>query len=225
MKTFTNNIRESNFSRKHLTFKSFSGSDLSYSSFYRSELWNVNFSHTDLTGADFRYSLVRCCNFNGAILKDSLFEGCNFGSYLHKSSFEGAIMPHAEGLPDRGEFKAYAIADSGLIELVVPADARRVVNLQGDKWISHARVHKGSGRCWGVVRGGRFKRAKFIQGEVAAPDWGITVFLNKDKALDALEKAARFSLLKPYPLDFEGSYGDWLVWDKWQKHLRGEVNV
>ncbi len=146
METFTNNIRESNFSRKHLTFKSFSGSDLSYSSFYRSELWNVNFSHTDLTSADFRYSLVRCCNFNGAILKDALFEGCDLGSYLHKSSFEGAIMPHAEGLPDQGKFQAYAIADSGLIELVVPADARRVVNLHGHKWISHARVHKGSGR-------------------------------------------------------------------------------
>jgi hypothetical protein len=72
-----------------------------------------------------------------------------------------------------------------------------------------------------VVHEGRYKRAKFIQGEVAAPDWGITVSLNKDKALDALEKAARFSLLKPYPLDFEGSYGDWLVWDKWQKHLGG----
>lgn len=225
MATLTKVMRESNFSRKHLTFKNFSGCDLAYSTFYRSELWGVDFSDTDLTGADFRDSLVRRCNFNGAILKDALFDGCDLGGYLDIPSFEGAIMPHAEGLPDQGEFSAYTTADSGLIELVIPADARRVVNLQGQKWVSHARVHKGSGRCWGVVHGGRYKRAKFIQGEVAAPEWGITIFLNKGKALDALEKAARFSVLKPYPLDFEGSYGDWVVWDKWQKHLRGEGNV
>jgi hypothetical protein len=225
METFTNNMRESNFSRKHLISKSFSGCDLTYSTFYMSELWDVDFSDADLTGADFRYSLARRCNFNRAILKDALFEGCALGVGHNKSSFEGAILPHAEGLPDQGEFQAYTIADTGLIELVIPADARRVVSIPGRKWVSHARVHRGSGRCWGVTLKGRYKRAKFIQGEVAAPEWGITVYLTKDKALDALEKAARFSVMKPYPLDFEGSYGDWVVWDKWQKHLRGEVNV
>ena len=225
MATFTKVMRESNFSRKHLTFNNFSGCDLAYSTFYRSELWGVNFNDTDLTGADFRDSLLRRCNFNGAILKDALFEGCALGIGHNTSTFEGAIMPYSEGLPDQGEFSAYTTADSGLIELVIPADARRGVSLQGHKWVSHARVHKGSGRCWGVVHGGRYKRAKYIQGEVAAPEQGITVFLNKGKALDALEKAARFSVLKPYPLDFEGSYGDWLVWDKYQKHLGGEGDV
>jgi hypothetical protein len=225
MATFTKVMRESNFVRKHLISKSFSGSYLAYSTFHRSELWEVDFSDTDLTGADFRDSLIRRCNFNRAILKDALFKGCALGAGHNTSSFEGAIMPHAEGIPDRGEFSAYTTADSGLIELVIPADARRGVNLQGQKWVSHARVYKGSGRCWGVVHGNIYKRAKYIQGEVVAPEWGITVYLTKDKALDALEKAARFSVLKPYPLDFEGSYGDWLVWDKCQKHLRGEGNV
>ena len=209
MLSFAKTMRESNFRRKHLVFKDFSGSDMPYSTFYRSELWGFDFSDTDLTGADFRDSLVRRCNFKGAILKDALFDGCDFGSYLHKPSFEGAILPHAEGLPDQGEFSAYTTADSGLVELVVPADARRTVDLQGHKWVSHARVNKGSGRCWGVVHKGRYKRTKFIQREVAAPEWGITIFLSEGKALDALEKAARFSVLKPYPLDFVGSYGDW----------------
>jgi hypothetical protein len=54
-----------------------------------------------------------------------------------------------------------------------------------------------------------YKRAKYIKGEVSSPGWNIVVFLTRGEALDALEEAARFSVLKPYPLDFEGSYGDW----------------
>jgi hypothetical protein len=201
-------MRESNFHRKHLVSKDFSGSDMPYSTFFGSKLWRVDFSFTDLTGADFRHSLIRRCNFNGAILKGALFDGCRFGAL--KSSFVGTTLPHLGGIPVQGAFHAYTIADSGLIRLVVPADARRGVSLQGCKWVSHARVCEGSGRCWGVVHRGVYKRAKYIKGKVVSPGWNIVVFLTRGEALDALEEAARFSVLKPHPLDFEGSYGDWV---------------
>jgi hypothetical protein len=202
-------MRESNFHRKHLVSKDFSGSDMPYSTFFGSKLWRVDFSFTDLTGADFRHSLIRRCNFNGAILKGALFDRCRFGAL--KSSFEGTTLPHLlEGIPSQGAFLAYTIADSGLIGLDVPADARRGVSLRGRKWVSHAKVCEGSGRCWGVVHRGVYKRAKYIEGKITSPGWNTVIFLARTEALDALDEAARFSVLKPYPLDFEGSYGDWV---------------
>lgn len=214
------------FSRSFLRNFFFSRSNLHSSSFRWANLYSVDFSGCDLTEADFRGASMSGCIFKGANLKGALFEGSflnrrGHADYCGGNSFEGAIMPLQEKVPERGSFTAYTVTTSGVIEVEVPEGSGRVCNLKGEVLVEFLVVKKGEGRSTSDLDYDRFGYPCpiiFREGcTVYSKRKWLPVALTRRQACHWLHKTREFYFAKPYPLDFPFSYGDWEVWTRFSK--------
>lgn len=213
------------FSCSELSIFSFSGSNLYSSSFRWAKLYDVDFSGCDLTDADFRGASIGDCIFKGAKLKGALFKDSllNRGhvDYCTGNSFEGAIMPFQEKVPEKGSFTAYTVTTSGVIEVEVPEGSGRICNLEGGVLVEFLVVKKGEGRSINDLDYDRFGHPGpliFREGcTVYSKKGWLPVVLTRRQACHWLHGAQKFSRVKPYPLDFPDSYGDWETWTQFSK--------
>ena len=110
-------------SRADLFGKNLSGADLSSRDLSNADLRCTDFTGTDFTGADLSGAYCRGANFSGAN-----FTGTDFDS---ETSFEGAVfspdtkMDYPFACPETGSFTAYKAVRGYIVELLIPADAKR----------------------------------------------------------------------------------------------------
>ena len=110
------------------------GSDLSRSDLSGSVLRGSDLRWSDLSGSDLRGSDLRWSDLSGSVLRGSDLRG----SDLRGSDLRGSDLRWSEGLeyaknlfypiacPEKGEYTAFKKADEKIVELRIPADAKRL---------------------------------------------------------------------------------------------------
>jgi uncharacterized protein YjbI with pentapeptide repeats/endonuclease/exonuclease/phosphatase family metal-dependent hydrolase len=82
------NLTEASITNTTLMKTSFYGANLNCINFYEASLFSVNFFEADLTGASFANARVERCNFDDAVLTDTVWEGAEVSEGL-KPLLEG----------------------------------------------------------------------------------------------------------------------------------------
>ena len=141
-------LRWSDLSGSDLSGSDLSGSDLrgsvlSRSDLRGSDLSGSNLSGSDLSGSDLRWSNLRGSDLSGSDLSGSDLRWSNLrgsdlsGSDLSGSDLSGSDLSGSKGLeyaknlfypiacPEKGEYTAFKKADEKIVELRIPADAKR----------------------------------------------------------------------------------------------------
>ena len=97
------------------------------------DISDANLSGADLRGADFSDANLRCADLSGAYLTGADLSGANLnGADLSGANLNGAGLSGAKNIPyiplscpSKGSFTAWKKIEGKLIELEIPADARR----------------------------------------------------------------------------------------------------
>ena len=98
------------------------------------------------------YTIEPGANLSGANLWRANLSGANLsganlsGANLWRANLENAILPDFQLPPEKGPFIAYKKVDTGVIEILIPEDAKRTSSLVSRKCrASHVKVLEGSG--------------------------------------------------------------------------------
>jgi len=112
-------------------------------------LSGANLRDAYLRDADLRGANLRNANLYGAYLRDANLRGANLygadlrNANLYGADLYGADLPHFLIVPEKGGFTAFKKVNGAVLELYVPASAKRTSSLIGRKIrVSHAKVVK-----------------------------------------------------------------------------------
>ena len=142
------------------------GADLQGANLVGAYFWYAN-----LQGADLRRVNLRCADLEGA-------------------NIENAKLPDFQLPPEKGPFIAYKKVNSGVIEILIPEDAKRTSSLVSRKCrASHVKVLEGSGFSSTHTK----KKLEYKEGEVVYADsynddirvdctFGIHFFMTRKEA-------------------------------------------
>ena len=120
------NLRGANLFGANLSDADLPGADLSCANLRGADLSGANLSDADLPGAD-----LSCANLRGADLSCANLRGANlFGANLSDASMDQMIWDihtvfYPLQCPDSGSYIGYKKASGLVVELEIPADARR----------------------------------------------------------------------------------------------------
>ena len=128
-----NGGERADLSGSDLRWSDLSGSDLSGSDLSGSDLRGSVLSRSDLRGSDLSGSDLRWSDLSGSDLRWSNLRGSDLsGSDLSGSDLSGSKgLEYAKNLfypiacPEKGEYTAFKKADEKIVELRIPADAKR----------------------------------------------------------------------------------------------------
>jgi hypothetical protein len=159
------------------------GADLQYA-----DLQYADLQYANLVGADLRGVILRNANLRGADLVGANLVGANLvdadlldadlrganlvganlvGADLGGADLENAKLPNFQLPPEKGSFIAYKKVDTGVIEILIPEDAKRTSSLVSRKCrASHVRVLEGSGFSPTHTE----KKLEYKEGEVVYAD-------------------------------------------------------
>jgi hypothetical protein len=159
------------------------GADLQYA-----DLQYADLQYANLVGADLRGVILRNANLRGADLVGANLVGANLvdadlldadlrganlvganlvGADLGGADLENAKLPNFQLPPEKGSFIAYKKVDTGVIEILIPEDAKRTSSLVSRKCrASHVMVLEGSGFSPTHTE----KKLEYKEGEVVYAD-------------------------------------------------------
>ena len=105
-----------------------SGADLSGADLYGADLREANLRGADLSeanlyGADLSEANLYGADLYGADLREANLYGANLRGVQHIESVQNLFYPLT--CPEKGEYTAFKKADGKIVELVIPADAKR----------------------------------------------------------------------------------------------------
>jgi len=131
-------------------------------------LVGANLVDADLLDADLRGANLVGAILEGANLVDANLGGANLvGADLGGADLENAKLPNFQLPPEKGSFIAYKKVDTGVIEILIPEDAKRTSSLVSRKCrASHVMVLEGSGFSPTHTE----KKLEYKEGEVVYAD-------------------------------------------------------
>ena len=101
-----------------------SGADLSGADLRGADLRGTDLSGTDLRGADLSWADLRGTDLSGTDLRWADLRGANLRWVQHIESARNLFYPLT--CPEKGEYTAFKKADEKIVELRIPADAKRL---------------------------------------------------------------------------------------------------
>ena len=147
--------------------------DLQYANLVGADLRGVILRNANLRGADLVGANLVGANLVDADLLDADLRGANLvganlvGADLGGADLENAKLPNFQLPPEKGSFIAYKKVDTGVIEILIPEDAKRTSSLVSRKCrASHVMVLEGSGFSPTHTE----KKLEYKEGEVVYAD-------------------------------------------------------
>ena len=101
-----------------------SGADLRGADLSGADLRGANLRGADLSGANLRWADLRGANLRGADLSGADLRWANLRGVQHIESARNLFYPLT--CPEKGEYTAFKKADEKIVELRIPADAKRL---------------------------------------------------------------------------------------------------
>jgi uncharacterized protein YjbI with pentapeptide repeats len=134
-------LYDANLEGANLEGANLEGANLKGAYLYGANLYDANLEGANLKGAYLYGANLEGAYLYGANLKGANLYGANlYGAYLYGANLKGAYhdektrWPHFQLPPEKGAFIAYKkISDSLVIELQIPAKAKRTSSLVGRK--------------------------------------------------------------------------------------------
>jgi len=188
------------------------GADLEIAYLEGADLYGANLKGADLYGADLYGANLYCANLYGADLRGANLYGANLkganlesarlkGSNLKGANLHGAKdIPHIPlACPSEGAFTAWKKVDGKLVELEIPADARRssatTEKCRCDKAKVISITDIGSNKQISVITNMKYTNTLYKVGEMVYPDafdedrfnecsTGIHFFIDKQSAIN-----------------------------------------
>ena len=100
------------------------GADLSGADLRGANLRRADLRGADLSGANLRRANLRGADLSGADLSGADLSGANLRGVQHIESARNLFYPLT--CPEKGEYTAFKKADEKIVELRIPADAKRL---------------------------------------------------------------------------------------------------
>ena len=117
-------LRGSDLSGSDLRWSNLRGSDLRGSVLSRSDLRGSDLSGSDLRWSNLRGANMRWANMSRADMRWADMSGADMSGVQHIESVQNLFYPLT--CPEKGEYTAFKKADEKIIELRIPADAKRL---------------------------------------------------------------------------------------------------
>ena len=123
------NLRGTDLSGADLSWANLRGTDLRWANLRGANLRGTDLSGADLRGTDLSWANLSWANLRGANLRGTDLSGANLrGTDLswvqHIESARNLFYPLT--CPEKGEYTAFKKADEKIVELRIPADAKRL---------------------------------------------------------------------------------------------------
>ena len=99
------------------------GADLRGANLYGADLYGADLREANLYGANLRGADLSWANLRGADLSGANLYGADLSGVQHIESVQNLFYPLT--CPEKGEYTAFKKADGKIVELVIPADAKR----------------------------------------------------------------------------------------------------
>ena len=119
--------------RANMSGADMSGADMSGADMRWAVMSGANMSGADMRGANMRWAVMseadmsgadmRGANMSGADMSGADMSGANMRGVQHIESVQNLFYPLT--CPEKGEYTAFKKADGKIVELVIPADAKR----------------------------------------------------------------------------------------------------
>ena len=183
-------LNGSNLRGSDLRGSDLSGSNLRYSNLRGSDLSGSNLRGSDLSGSNLRYSNLRGSNLNGSNLN---------GSDLNGSRYDERTSFFALQCPEKGAFIGFKKVNGYIVELEIPAEAKRSSATTRKCRCEFARVlsitnKDGSDSGLTAVHNDNYCGCDYVVGEIVrADEWdddrwnecshGIHFFITRDEAV------------------------------------------
>ena len=116
-------LRGADLSGADLSRANLSGADLSVANLSGANLRWANLRGADLSGADLRGANLSGADLRGANLRWANLRGADLSGVQHIESARNLFYPLT--CPEKGEYTAFKKADEKIVELRIPADAKR----------------------------------------------------------------------------------------------------
>ena len=182
-------LREANLEGADLEGVYLKGANLT-----KANLTKANLAKADLRGASLRWASLRGTDLEGANLEGANFRGANLeGADLTEASLKEAKLPNFQICPEKGSFVAWKKAGQQVVELLIPAEAKRTSSLVGRKcraeFVDVLEISWG-GKTAESVRGGIYEVGKRTFPDRYCDDirvqcsHGIHFFITKKEAED-----------------------------------------
>jgi hypothetical protein len=156
-------LRGANLVCAHLVGANLRAAILRGANLVGANLWGANLVDVDLVGANLVGVILEGADLQYADLRGANLEGAN----LWGANIENAKLPDFQLPPEKGSFIAYKKVDTGVIEILIPEDAKRTSSLVSRKCrASHVRVLEGSGFSPTHTE----KKLEYKEGEVVYAD-------------------------------------------------------
>ena len=209
------NLAEADLSRTYLAEADLRKASLSASNLYEANLHGANLSEAELDianlcGADMRGADLRVANLRGADLREAdLREADLREADLRVANLRGANLREAKNIPflplacpEKGEFVAFKKCSGYIVELLIPADAKRCSGTTRECRASYAKVLSITtilgkpAKTTGVINTNYSPNVIYKVGELVYPDafdedrWnecshGIHFFVNRQEAVES----------------------------------------
>ena len=132
------NLREANLLRADLWGADLRGANLREANLREADLLGANLWGADLRGANLREANLREADLRGANLREANLLGANlWGADLRKAK-NIPFIPFV--CPEKGEFVAFKKCNDYIVELLIPADAKRCSTTTRKCRASYAKV-------------------------------------------------------------------------------------
>lgn len=209
------NLAEADLSRTYLAEADLREASLSGANLYEANLYGADLSEAELDEADLCGADMREANLCRAILCDAnlygvdmrgadLYEADLYGANLYGVNLSGAtnipFIPYA--CPEKGEFVAFKKCGEYIIELLIPADAKRCSGTTRECRASYAKVLSITtilgkpAKTTGVINTNYSPNVIYKVGEFVYPDafdedrWnkfshGIHFFITRQEAVES----------------------------------------
>ena len=120
------NLRGADLSGADLSFANLRGADLSGANLRGADLSGVNLRGADLSGADLSFANLRGADLSGANLSCANLSNANLsGASMDQMIWDIHTVFYPLQCPDSGSYIGYKKASGLVVELEIPADARR----------------------------------------------------------------------------------------------------
>ena len=161
-------LRGANLVCAHLVGANLRAAILRGANLVGANLWGANLVDVDLVGANLVGANLVGADLRGANLVGADLGGANLeGADLRGANLENAKLPNFQLPPEKGSFIAYKKVDTGVIEILIPEDAKRTSSLVSRKCrASHVMVLEGSGFSPTHTE----KKLEYKEGEVVYAD-------------------------------------------------------
>jgi hypothetical protein len=177
--------------------KGLSGSDMKYAVLISADLRQKDLSGADLSYADLRYAiLIDACLRNAKLIGADLRYAILSGANLSGANLTNAKLPHFQ-IPQEGSLRVWGKKGGTLVEMQVPAWARRTGCLIGRKCraeeVEVIKVYNTDGRVHSKIVDENAMYTLYQDGMIIYPDYydddirvacthGIHFFLTREEA-------------------------------------------